>query len=198
MVEFWSEGALAPAGKRSGLLSLRPLRVADAKLDYDAVMSSASLLRSWSASDWPADNFTLAGNVADLERHQREHEEQKAFTYTVQDKDAKRCLGCVYVQPVWPEARPLCKGAVRATTVGFWVRASELRNGLDRQLLLVLLEWFRNEWPFDCVLFTNAAAEARQETLLTQAGLERLPLVWPDGRTGSAFRATWARNAQAG
>jgi RimJ/RimL family protein N-acetyltransferase len=173
---------------RTERLVLRPLRASDAERDYDAVMSSAAELRRCRGSDWPSNDFTLAENLADLERHEREHERGEAFTYTVLAPDEERCLGCVYIVPVWPEAAALCAPAACAACVGFWVRASEWVNDLDRHLLVALREWLGTEWPLDCVLFTNYAGDTRQAALLAETGLSRLPLAWPDGRTGWSFR----------
>lgn len=195
-MEFWSGDQCVPDGAKSERLVLRPLRATDAALDYDAVMSSAVELHRWNAGYWPADGFTLAENLADLERHEREHAERKAFTYTVLSRDEVRCLGCVYIQPVTPEEAPLCGEAARAAAVGFWVRTSEIEHDLDRHLLAVLLEWLRVDWPFDCILFTNMAGETRQAVLLGEVGLTRLPLTWCDGRYGSAFRASWPKGQQ--
>jgi hypothetical protein len=164
------------------------LRASDAERDYDAVMSSAAELRRCRGSEWPSDDFTLAENLADLERHEREHESGEALTYTVLAPDEARCLGCVYIVRVWPEATPLCGTAACAACVGFWVRTSEQANDLDRHLLAALRGWLKAEWPFDCVLFTNYAADIRQAALLDEADLSRLPLAWPDGRGGWAFR----------
>jgi hypothetical protein len=164
------------------------LRTSDAERDYDAVMSSAPELRRCRGSEWPSDDFTLAENLADLERHEREHESGEAFTYTVLAPDEMRCLGCVYIVPVWAEAAPLCGAAACAACVGFWVRASESANDLDRHLLTTLREWLGTQWPLDCVLFTSFAGDTQQGALLAEAGLSRFPLAWPDGRTGWAFR----------
>jgi len=185
---FYTEGVSVPREKRTERLILRPLRASDAVRDYDAVMSSAAELRRCRGSEWPSDDFTLAENWADLERHEREHERGEAFTYTVLAPDEERCLGCVYIVPVWLEAEALCGPAACAACVGFWTRASERANDLDRHLLAMLREWLGTEWPFDCVLFTNYAADTRQAALLAETGLSRLPLAWPDGRTGWAFR----------
>jgi len=187
--DFYPATLRAPDRLATDCLLLRPLRAADVEKDYDAVTSSAPELRCWSASDWPADGFTLAENLADLERHEREHAAREAFTYTVLDPTETRCLGCVYVQPPWTEASALCADARRAAAVGFWVRASEIPSDLDRHLLSALVEWFRRDWAFEIVLFTNAAGEERQATLLGEAGLERLPLRWPGGYMGWGFRA---------
>ena len=192
-IGFHLAGSLVPHEKRTERLILRPLRASDAERDYDAVMSSAAELRRCRGSEWPSDDFTLAENRADLERHEREHERGEAFTYTVLAPDGARCLGCVYIVPVWMGAAALCEGAAQAACVGFWVRASEGSTDLDRHLLVALREWLGTEWPFDCVLFTNCVADSRQAALLAEAGLSRLPLVWPDGRTGWAFRMERSR-----
>jgi RimJ/RimL family protein N-acetyltransferase len=186
--EFYPARAPVPEEKRTQRLLFRRLRATDVELDYDAVMSSAEALRRWSGSDWPRDGFTLAENLADLERHEHEHNERKAFTFTVLDPAATRCLGCVYVVPVWPEAACLCGGVTCAAAVGFWVRTSELEGDLDRHLFAALCEWFKSEWTFGCILFTNHPPETRQAALLAEAGFERLALTWPDGRPGWAFR----------
>jgi hypothetical protein len=186
-IGFHPAGSPVPREKRTECLILRPLRASDAERDYDAVMSSAAELRRCRGTEWPSDDFTLAENLADLKCHEREHESGEAFTYTVLAPDEARCLGCVYIVPVWPEATPLCGTAACAACVGFWVRVSEQANDLDRHLLSALREWLKAEWAFDCVLFTDYAADTRQATLLAETGLSRLPLAWPDGRTGWAF-----------
>jgi hypothetical protein len=167
---------------------MRALRASDAERDYDAVMSSTAMLRAWSQSAWPADDFTLAQNLEDLERHEREHEAREAFTYTVLDPAGARCLGCVYLAPVPETALPLCEGATCPVRVGFWVRASEIANDLDLHLLAYLREWLASEWRFDRALFVIAERETRQATLLAGAGLQlRSTFVLADGRRCKAF-----------
>jgi len=182
-MEFYPAGAPVPQEKRTSRLYLRPLRATDVELDYEAVMSSAEMLRRWSQSNWPADDFTLAENLADLQQHEREHIERKAFTFTVLNPRGTQCLGCVYILPLRPEEVPLCKDATYAADVGFWVRTSELANALDEHLLATVRDWFRAEWAFDCVLFTIGQREAHQAALLKAAGLEqRLTCTLWDGR----------------
>ena len=188
-MKFYSANASIPEEKRTDRLLLRPLRAADVELDYDAVISSAEQLRCWSQSTWPPDDFTLAQNLADLERHEREHVERKAFTYTVLKPLATKCLGCVYIEALWPEATQLCPGADHAAVVSFWVRTSELTNDLDRHLLDTLQEWFRNDWAFDCVLFGTSPQDARQPALFADSGLEqRLAFPLSNGGLYLVFR----------
>jgi hypothetical protein len=185
---FYPDGDPVPAERRTSRLFLRPLRATDVELDYDAVMSSPAMLRSWSQSAWPADDFTLAQNLEDLERHEREHEAREAFTFTVLDPAGTRCLGCVYLAPIPDAARPLCAGAAHAVRVGFWVRASEIANDLDRHLLAGLREWLATDWRFDRTLFLIAGQDTRLATLLAEAGSQmRSTITLPDGRRCVAF-----------
>lgn len=186
--EFYPAGAPVPEMRQTDRLLLRPLTVADVDRDYEAVMSSTSMLRRWSQSDWPADDFTLAENRADLERHEREHRERQAFTFTVLDVQATTCLGCVYITPLRPEAAAFGAGASCAANVAFWVRAVEVARDLDRHLLAVLRDWLRTDWAFDRIVFTIGAAEERQAALLVEAGLEmRQALRLSDGRDCRVF-----------
>jgi len=187
-MDFYPASVVVPQEKRTSRLCLRPLRATDVELDYEAVMSSAEMLRRWSQSDWPADDFTLAENLADLQRHEGEHTERKAFTFTVLNPQGTQCLGCVYIQPLWPEDRPLCQEAAYAADVGFWVRTSELTNDLDQHLLATVRDWLQAEWAFDCILFTVGQQNTRQAALFEAAGLEqRLAYTSSDGRPWWVF-----------
>ena len=86
-----------PAGMQTGAFLLRPIRESDAELDYAAVMESREYLQAWEQTGWPADDFTLEDNRRDLRRHERQHAEGEAFTFTVMSPDETRCLGCVYI-----------------------------------------------------------------------------------------------------
>jgi RimJ/RimL family protein N-acetyltransferase len=187
-MEFYADHVTVPQEKRTSRLWLRPLRATDVELDYEAVMSSAVMLRRWSQSDWPTDDFTLAQNLADLQRHEREHVERKAFTFTVLNPQGTKCLGCVYIQPLWPEDVPLCQDAAYAADVGFWVRTSELANALDQHLLVTLRDWFQAEWAFDCIVFTVGQLNTHHAALFEAAGLEqRLAYTSSDGRPWRVF-----------
>lgn len=74
-MEFYPSSADVPDEKRTSRLFLRPLRAADVELDYDAVMSSSEMVRCWSHSSWPAEDFTLSENLDDLKCHEHEHNE---------------------------------------------------------------------------------------------------------------------------
>ena len=169
---FYPSDALVPAELRTHEFLLRPLRTTDVGLDYDAVMSSAEMLRRWSLSDWPCEGFTRRDNLADLKWHEGEHEERIAFTFTMMAPDWSECLGCVYVKPLLPR---LCPAGVQLgdypACVSFWVRKSRLRDDLDARLLAALREWFAAKWRFSGIAFRTSDQEVRQLRLFAKAGL---------------------------
>jgi RimJ/RimL family protein N-acetyltransferase len=177
-----------PRELRTARVVLRPLRATDVERDYDAVMSDPAALRRWSQSDWPADDFPLSENLADLERHEREHEEGVAFTYTVLSAGhEERCLGCVYLAPTRPETAALTRGAGHPMKLAFWVRSSEIASDLDRHLFESLRRWLDAEWSFDCVLMVIGASDERQLSIVGDALGAGTPTRLNDGRECLVF-----------
>lgn len=170
-----------PEELRTDEFLLRPLRESDAELDYDALMESREFLRQWEQSTWPADDFTLEANRADLARHERQHAAGEAFTYTVMTPDETQCLGCVYI---FPTTAPMYARPEIASTEGeawsayeaafyFWVRKSRLADGLDRRLLAVLDSWFEEAWGIASPLVVTNEQCAQQVAVIESA---RCPL----------------------
>jgi len=93
---FYPSDEPVPEVLRTDEFLLRPLRATDVQLDYDAVISSRAQLLLSSGGTWPKEGFTLEEELADLERHEREHRERVAFTYTVMNPAETECLGCMY------------------------------------------------------------------------------------------------------
>jgi len=155
---------------------VRPLKATDVELDYDAVITSRAELFLHSEGRWPREGFTLEENLADLVRHEREHLDRVAFTYTVMNPAETECLGCIYIHPL---RRLLQRAGIsiedipdESAYVSFWVRQSRLPDNLDRRLLQVLISWFQAEWAFSQVTFFARKAQARQIQLFEDMGLQ--------------------------
>jgi hypothetical protein len=83
--------------------------------DFRAVTSSEAHLAGLFGSEWPK-GLTWDKNLADLQRHQREFDENVAFAWVVRNPSGGY-LGCVYLHP---------EGEGRlAGTVFVWLQASE-------------------------------------------------------------------------
>ena len=168
---FYPEPHPVPTTLRTSKMLLAMLSPGHVELDYEALMESADRLRTWSGTSWPADDFTIEGNLEDLTAHQREHLERDAFTYTVLAPHGDRCLGCVYITPVadlvddnphladWPPG---------SAAVDFWVRTASLEEGLDRLLLDALVRWFDEAWEFDRVAFAVLQDNRSHRELLAE------------------------------
>lgn len=128
---------------------LEVLTPAVAELDYDAVMSSRERLRDVFAPDdsWPAQNMTLAENVADLRKHETEFRARAAFAYTMLSPARDECLGCVYIYPATVSDYD-CE-------MYLWVRDSA--RHLDETLHHDMRAWLEASWPFTRPAFPGRA-----------------------------------------
>jgi RimJ/RimL family protein N-acetyltransferase len=137
---FVPEDFVPPAGLAADLFVLEPLGPEHTEPDYDAWTSSMEHIRStpgFTGGDWPRE-MTLEENRADLERHARDFEQRKGFTYTVLDRADGAVIGCVYIYPGDSGVRVLS-----------WVRAASAE--LDAELWRAVSAWLADSWPFERV-----------------------------------------------
>ena len=171
-----------PEGRATPEFLLRPLLTTDVDLDYAAVMESKVELRPWEQTGWPADDFTVAADLVDLQDLEERFREKRSFTYTVMTLDETECLGCVYLMP--RDARSFTSATVtpledrRWEQVGgaiyFWVRTSRLASGLDGRLLDTLRRWLDEDWDLDGYVFVTNEQCEQQVELIERAGLHRM------------------------
>lgn len=201
---FYPEDEPVSVGLVGQEMVLEPLSNRHVELDYEAVMESKEALRRWSMSDWPSDDFKIEENAVDLTRHESEHFDRIAFTYTVLNPNGTECLGCVYIKPLGDELREALPAQWAAdvahedehhaqdlehvAVATFWVRQSRLAENLDRQLLEKLIYWLEEEFSFDRVLFGTAEKDDRQVSLFQELGLKQVHRSeLPDGRGARLF-----------
>ena len=138
--QFVSDDFEVPTLLETDIFRLRMLSVDDVEKDYEAVIESRELLHTMFGGPWPRSGFTIEENLADLERHQQEFLDRKAFAYTVVSLDESKVLGCVYINP--PEVTDL------DAIVVMWVRQTEYEKGLDEVLFHTVRDWISVNWPF--------------------------------------------------
>ena len=154
---FVPEDVEIPAGFETPEFRVRPITVADAEKDYEAVMESMEIIHASLFSDsWPTESFTLEENRRDLANKELRFERRTSFTYTVVSPDESQVLGCVYIN----------KGQRGPDAAVFmWVRASAHDAGLDPVLEAAVREWMERDWPFEWVVYpgrTGAQSEGGQ------------------------------------
>jgi hypothetical protein len=140
---------------------LEPLNETHAELDFAALMSCRVRLREelqW--GEWPPEDFTLAGNHADLRKHYGEFVRGEAFAYTVLSPDRARYLGCIYLERC---------DEVEGAQLAFWV----IDEAIDMEAVLVteVLQWVHTTWGIPRVLIPLREENDRGISLALQCGL---------------------------
>ncbi|MBN2471688.1 MAG: hypothetical protein JXN59_13285 [Anaerolineae bacterium] len=179
MARFYPADAPVPDWFRTDEFLLEPLHPRHTERDFAAVIDSRALLRRWSQSDWPADDFTLEENRTDLQRQWEEHRQGESFAYTVMDRAGATCVGCVYVKPLfrWLENAthvipPAEQVGDDLALINFWTREPLLAGHMDRRMLQTLLDWLRSDvWAFQGVYVGTNAEMTRQIALCEELGL---------------------------
>ena len=138
--QFVSENFEIPALLETDYFRFWMLSVDDVGKDYEAVIESQDLLHTMFGGPWPRPGFTIEENLVDLERHQQEFLDRKAFAYTVVSLDETKVLGCLYINP--------SKKSGYDAVVVMWVRQTEYDKGLDEILFHTVREWISAYWPF--------------------------------------------------
>ena len=165
----------------------RPLSPHYTELDFEALMATKTVLRQWSNSPWPEDDFTLEANRADLQRHDEEFHNNEAYAYTVLNLEESRVDGCVYLQPLQQflgevDAPTEITGQVAPdeATMAFWIRGERLA---DEDLLLGdILDWLDTHWQFSLMTFVTYDTSNRQGDLYRARGMRlRFRLTRPEG-----------------
>ena len=117
---------------------LEPLGPEHNERDHEAWMSSIAHIRStpgFPDGSWPT-AMSLERNRQDLERHARDFDTRRGFTYSI--LDGRAVIGCVYI---YPTERAGCDAEVSS-----WVRES--RAEMDPVVWKALAEWITQVWPF--------------------------------------------------
>jgi hypothetical protein len=130
---------------------LRPIRAADADIDYPAVMGSRE--RLWAKYGqiwgWPPATMTFEADRDDLARHETEIAAHETFNYAVLDEDETELLGCVYIDP--PDERsPAGADAVSS----WWVVDREAGGSLEHALDDAIPRWLEQAWAFRSVHYS--------------------------------------------
>lgn len=129
---------------------LRPIREADADIDYPAVMGSRE--RLWAkygqASGWPPIDLSYDANRKDLARHEAEIAAHETFNYAVLNEEETMLLGCVYIDPP-DEASPPGTDAVAS----WWLVDQAVGGELERALQAFVPRWLAETWRFGSAHF---------------------------------------------
>jgi GNAT superfamily N-acetyltransferase len=181
-VSFSDRGVEPPDGFAGDGFIVRRLVPTDVVLDHDAVMASREFLYHWEQDPpYPAEDFSVEENLADLEQMDDAHRTGSRYTYTVMNADESQALGCVYLlsndDRMYRTADVTSHDGTDLSsvdaTVSFWVRPSTWEDGFERTLLEAVLAWLRDEWVLERpVIITNEQLD-HQIATIESLGLTR-------------------------
>ena len=146
---FVPDGFEPPRDLVSARFALEPLGPQHNEADHAAWSSSIAHIRAtpgFAGRSWPRE-MSLAENLGDLERHERDFDQRLGFTYTVLDPDDRDVIGCVYIYPLRDSDNDACALS--------WVRESHAH--LDTPLWHAVSEWLESDWPFASVEYAPRA-----------------------------------------
>jgi hypothetical protein len=129
---------------------LRPIREADADIDYAAVMGSRE--RLWAkygeVLGWPPAELSYEADKRDLARHEAETAAGGAFTYAVLDERETALVGCVYIYPAQHWSPPGSDAVA-----SWWVVDEAAETELERALDDFVPRWLTDTWHFTSVYY---------------------------------------------
>lgn len=126
--------------------------------DFEAVMANKEMLREWSQSTWPEDDFTPKQNFDDLAQHIEDNQTHAAYGYMIYSKDNKKCFGSLYVNPIANVPDNYKTTADEALLIkGYHARIDcwiiEDASDLEKNIIKELITWFEEVWEIN-VLFS--------------------------------------------
>ena len=107
-------------------------------------MASKALLRTWSDSAWPEDDFSLQQNAEDLSRHIDDFEHDLAYGFNIFIPDESRFIGSLCLDPVEATAARLSGFDVR---LEYWLRRGTKRD-FEKDFVWEVLTWLEDAWWF--------------------------------------------------
>lgn len=126
--------------------------------DFEAVMANKEMLREWSQSSWPEDDFTPQQNFDDLAQHVDDNHTHEAYGYMIYSPDLKKCFGSLYVNPIAnvPDNYSITKEEASIikshhARIDCWIIADD--SDLEKNIISELIDWFEDVWEIH-VLFS--------------------------------------------
>lgn len=167
-----------PPNHKTDRFIFKPLTPEYTQLDYEALMASKSVLRAWSGSPWPSDDFTLEDNRDDLQGHADEFESGEGYAYTILNADKTRVEGCFYtnsfveiLERFGVDPSNQFNVNPEDALVRFWIRQDRLADESD--LLDIIIKWLKADWEFPNIYFATNTKNDRQAKLFEEADMEK-------------------------
>ena len=158
-------------------------RPGDNLKDYGAVMASKALLRTWSDSSWPEDDFSLQHNAEDLAGHIEDFGRDLAYGFSLFTADESRLIGSLYLDPVAPFIDDYAVDEVTAARLSefdvrleYWLRRG-MGHAFEETFVRAVLAWLENTWWFQRPVFGSRRAMRARRALYEALGLKEVAVL---------------------
>jgi hypothetical protein len=152
-------------------------RISDNELDFDAVMLSKEILREWSDSEWPEDNFSLEQNAQDIAEHIADHEQNSDYGFSIFTPGEDRLLGSLYLNAVAPllenyptDPMTLARLLEFDIRVEYWLRAG-VSPDLELRFVQSVIKWLEDAWWFERPVFGSRKDMISRRSLYAELGM---------------------------
>jgi RimJ/RimL family protein N-acetyltransferase len=155
-------------------------RISDNELDFDAVVSSKQILREWSDSEWPEDDFTLEQNAQDIAEHIADHEQNSDYGFSIFTPNEDRLLGSLYLNAVGPllknyptDPMTLARLLEFDVRVEYWLR-SGIGPDLELRFIRAVIGWLEEKWWFEHPVFGSRKDMTSRRSLYAEFGMTKV------------------------
>jgi len=157
---------------------VRPQRVEDNTVDYEAVMASRFELREWSDSCWPEDDFSFEDNLKDLLGHIQEHSAGTDLGFSIMERNERKFLGSLYINDPaeldedYPDSAETNRKARIEFRVEYWMRRGVLVE-TEKAFVLATQQWLSERGYTRAVWGSRKTMVSRRE-LYESLGMRHL------------------------
>jgi hypothetical protein len=152
-------------------------RISDNELDFDAVMSSKEILREWSDSEWPENDFSLEQNGQDIAEHIADHEQNSDYGFSIFTPSEDRLLGSLYLNAVGPlleiyptDPMTLARLLEFDVRIEYWLRAG-VSPDLELRFVRAVIKWLEDAWWFERPVFGSRKDMTSRRNLYAELGM---------------------------
>jgi hypothetical protein len=155
-------------------------RPSDKELDFDAVMSSKEILREWSDSKWPEEDFNLEQNGQDIADHIADHEQNSDYGFSIFAPNKELLLGSLYLNAVGPllknyptDPMTLARLLEFDVRVEYWLRAG-VSPELEMRFVRAVIKWLEEAWWFERPVFGTRKDMTSRRSLYLELGMTEI------------------------
>lgn len=141
-------------------------------------MKSKNILRVWSQSTWPEDEFTALQNKEDLGSHVQDNVDHAAYGYMIYSLDQKTCYGSLYVNPLSSVLENYILDSAQEkliqdhqARIDFWIVEGE--RELEKDITRAIQDWLLNEWKIT-PLFSAREGMILREAIYSELGFKKV------------------------